>query len=197
VQMAVGFLDTFLAEFLKEAELTEQQTRAIQALYEQNVRDALQVIADVTNGDLSPDQAYQMFEAMIGAGQTALRAHLDGTQYDVYGKLEKNVKEYIVTNVVSTEMASLRDELRLDGEQQKRVQELIRERYDRVQAKLSSSIPNIFFRPIRRESDRDIYEETARRIKELLRPEQGEAFDRYEQAAAGAYYTNRLLLVPK
>ncbi|MHC4730782.1 MAG: hypothetical protein ACYS6Z_09370, partial [Planctomycetota bacterium] len=58
-------------------------------------------------------------------------------------------------------------------------------------------LPNMFFKPMRRERDRDIYAQTGDEIRRFLRPEQVAAFDQVESKAPTALYAYRSLLIPR
>jgi hypothetical protein len=55
----------------------------------------------------------------------------------------------------------------------------------------------MFFKPMRRERDRDIYAQTGDEIRRFLRPEQVAAFDQVESKAPTALYAYRSLLIPR
>jgi hypothetical protein len=94
-------------------------------------------------------------------------------------------------------MTNLNAELKLDPEQQKHVRRIVTERYQRVQDKHGNPIPNIMFKPIRRATDSEIYDETAIEIRKYLTPDQARRFDREERVAVESLYAYRSFLVPK
>jgi hypothetical protein len=190
-------LDNFFQKFLDEADLTPEQAQRLKADMDASTREAMQVMADFINGDLDADRAYESFSAMAATGREMLRRELDDRRYALYRKFEADVTDYFGAQVASTEVATLREELGLDAEQERTVAAVVRERYARIQGELGHVIPNFMFRPIRREKDAAIYDETGRRISELLRPEQQEAFRRHEQEPHRSIHSARPYLVPK
>ena len=58
-------------------------------------------------------------------------------------------------------------------------------------------IPNVFFKPLRREQDRPIYDETADAIRGVLDARQRVSFDRWEAAAPESPFQYRGQLVPR
>lgn len=197
VQSAVGMLDNFFQKFLDEAQLTPEQAQRLKAEMDASTRQAMQLLADFINGDVPPDGAYDAFSKMASVGRETLRRELDDTQFELYRKFETEVTGYFETQIVSNEVATLREELRLDPEQEKAVSSIVRERYARVQSALPHVIPNFMFRPIRRGQDAPVYEETARRISEVLRPEQQDPFRRIEEDPHRPLQLARPYLVPK
>jgi hypothetical protein len=100
-------------------------------------------------------------------------------------------------NIVSNEMTTLRQELKLDPEQERLIRPIVEERYRRVQDRISTPIPNFMFKPIRRKGDAAIYEETSKAMRQYLRPEQRAAYDATDAAMATAIHGFRQNLVPK
>jgi len=180
VSMAVGFLDNILAAFLKEAKLSAGQETRVRAEYERSIGDAMQIIADVINDDMTPDQAYDRYAALTTQGLNSLRQILNEEQYAVFERFEKGTKDFVLNNVVAAEIASLRSRVGLDAEQAKSVAVIVRERYEAVGAKIAHPLPNMFFQPVRREADRAIYDDTSRRIRDVLSPNQVVAFEKVE-----------------
>jgi len=195
--MAVGFLDTFLAQFVAEAKLTPAQEARVRAEYQRSVREALQILADTINEDLTPDQAYERYAALTSQGLQGLRQVLDGEQYAVFERFQKGTKAFVAENVISREVATLRERLELDADQEKRVAAIVRERYETLDAALPHPIPNMFFKPLRREADRAVYEETARRMREALTAAQLPAFERLEADPMAPLRELRNQLVPR
>lgn len=197
MNMALGFLDGKVEQFFRNANLTEAQRQRLREEMDRRVGEVFQATADVVNGDISADQAYEVLEAVATDGRKTVASVLDGKQIQIYRDFEKDMVHLVHSNVVTNEMATLRNELNLDPAQEKQVRAIVEERYRRVQERLNAPMPNMFFKPIRRERDRDIYERTGREIRAFLRPEQAIAFDNVESKAAAALYAYRSLLIPK
>jgi hypothetical protein len=195
--MALGFLDSWVSGFFLEAELTEDQKQRLRAEMEKRIGDAMQITADFINGDVSPDQAYAFLDALAKDGRKTVGGLLDARQIDLYHKFERGVGGFVHTNVVNTELTTLRKELGLDPEQEKKIRPLVEQRYRLVQERLNAPIPNMFFRPVRRELDDDIYARTGTEIRTHLTPEQAAAFDSVEKGANNVFDEYRSLLVPK
>jgi len=195
--MALGFLDSMVSEFFSEAKLTKDQEQRLRAELEHRIGEAMQITADFINGDIDGDQAYAFLDALAADGRKTVDAVLDADQLTLYRKFEAGVAGFVNSNVVNNEMAGLRKPLHLDRDQEERVRAVVARRYSLVQKRLAAPIPNMFFKPLRRELDRDIYDETGRAIKELLDPGQAAAFDTLEAAAPEALFAYRSLLVPK
>jgi hypothetical protein len=157
----------------------------------------MQTAADFVNGDLTADQAYAALDTIATDSRAMLATVLDDKQIGVYRNFEKQMTGFVHNNVVTNEMATLRKELDLDPEQEKKVRAIVEERYRRVQGRLNAPLPNMFFKPMRRERDRDIYAQTGDEIRRFLRPEQVAAFDQVESKAPTALYAYRTLLIPK
>ncbi len=197
VQTATGFMELMLTQFLAEAKLTPEQERRLREEMRLRIADALQLGADFTNGDITGDQTYAKMLEVYGVAGKQIANILDDRQLEVYRAYEGRVKQQVQQQIVMSEMAGLRSELALDPEQEKQVKEIIEERWRRVQAAVPTAIPNILFKPVRREADAAIYEETATQIRDWLRPEQKPAFDRFEKSAPEAPHTYRNMLLPK
>ena len=74
---------------------------------------------------------------------------------------------------------------------------VVEERYRRIDESLNTPIPNVFFKPLRREMDAEVYEQTAGEIRTILTPEQKAAFDKWEARAPEGPYQYRTQLIPK
>ena len=194
--LALGFLSGKVSEFFAEANLTESQQRRLRAELEKRVDEVMQNAADFVNTDITADQAYDSLDGIAADSRKMLAGVLDDKQLAIYREFEKGMVGLVHKNVVNNEMTALRKGLRLDSEQEKQVRAVVEERYRRVQDRLNAPIPNMFFRPMRRERDRDIYEQTGARIGEYLRPEQAASFALAEENANDALYEYRSLLIP-
>jgi hypothetical protein len=157
----------------------------------------MQAAADFVNGDATGDQAYDQLKTMLDEGRKLVQTVLDDKQLKTYRKFEGKIISMVQDNVVNNELATLRSKLDLDPEQTSAVRAIVETRYRRVQDKFDAAIPNMFFKPIRREADAAIYTETATEIRKFLRPEQAAAFDAYEATANDAVLEFRTWLVPK
>ncbi|MHC4818515.1 MAG: hypothetical protein ACYTF8_10715 [Planctomycetota bacterium] len=197
INMALGFLDGKVEEFFREANLTEAQRQRLRDEMERRVGEVFQTTADVVNGDLTAEQAYEVLDAIATDGRKTVASVLDEKQVNTYRDFEKQMVHLVHSNVVTNEMATLRNELDLDPAQEKKVRAIVEQRYRRVQDRLNAPMPNMFFKPMRRESDKDIYAETGEAIRAFLRPEQAAAFDVVEGKAPTALYAYRSLLIPK
>lgn len=197
VQTATGFIELMLGQFLAEANLTPDQEQRLRAEMRQRIGDALQLGADFTNGDLTGDEVYAKMLGVYEEAAQQITNILDGRQFQVYVAYEGRVKQMMQQQIVSSEMAGLRSELNLDPEQESKIKQVVEERWRRVQAAVPTAIPNILFKPVRREADAAIYAETATQIREWLRPEQKAAFDRFEKSAPDAPYSYRNMLLPR
>ncbi|MHC4971952.1 MAG: hypothetical protein ACYTG3_06440 [Planctomycetota bacterium] len=195
--LALGFLDGMVEQFFRDANLTETQRQRLRAEMQKRVGEVMQTAADFVNGDLTADQAYAALDTIATDSRAMLATVLDDKQIGVYRNFEKQMTGFVHNNVVTNEMATLRKELDLDPEQEKKVRAIVEERYRRVQGRLNAPLPNMFFKPMRRERDRDIYAQTGDEIRRFLRPEQVAAFDQVESKAPTALYAYRTLLIPK
>jgi hypothetical protein len=195
--LALGFLDGMVEQFFREANLTEDQRQRLRAEMASRVGEVMQTAADFVNGDLTADQSYDALNTIAIQSRAMLSTVLDQKQYAVYERFEKQMTGFVHDNAVTNEMATLRNELDLDPAQEKKVRAIVEQRYRRVQDRLNAPLPNMFFKPMRRESDEDIYAETGEAIRAFLRPEQAAAFDAVESKAPTALYAYRSLLIPK
>jgi len=195
--LALGFLDGMVERFFREANLTEHQRQRLRAEMESRVGQVMQTAADFVNGDLSADRSYASLATIATESRAMLSTVLDEKQIAVYHRFEKDMVGFVHDNVVTNEMATLRKDLDLDPAQEKKVRAIVEQRYDRVQDRLNAPLPNMFFKPMRREADKDIYAETGKAIRAFLRPEQAAAFDVLEGKAPTALYAYRSLLIPK
>ncbi len=197
MNMALGFLDGKVEQFFRDANLTETQRQRLREEMERRVGEVFQATADVVNGDLTADQAYEVLDAVATDGRKTVAGVLDEKQLTAYRNFERQMVHLVHSNVVTSEMATLRSELNLDPEQEKRIRTVVEDRYRRVQDRLNAPIPNMFFKAMRRERDRDIYAETGVAIRSFLRPEQAAVFDSVEAGASTALHAYRSLLIPK
>jgi hypothetical protein len=195
--LALGYLSGPVEDFFAKANLTEHQKQRLRAELEQRITDVMQLAADYANGDLDGDETYEALGKIVVKGRTAAAEVLDDRQLAIYNQFEDGIGDFNRTNIVQNELATLRQDLGLDREQERLVRTVIEERYRRVQERFHAPIPNFMFKPIRRESDGDIYGETGAAIRDYLRPEQRAAFDAAEAKAAAAVFAYRSLLVPK
>lgn len=194
--LALGFLGGQVERFFKEANLTEDQKARLRDVLEGRIGDVMQATADYVNGDITGDQVYESLNGIAADGRTAVTQVLDQRQLAVYQRFESGITDFVHSNVVNNEMETLRQALHLDHEQARQVRPFVEERYRRVQQRLNAPIPNMFFKPVRRDGDQDIYDETGRAIQEVLSPEQRIAFEAAERQAATALHEFRSLLVP-
>ncbi|MEE8105510.1 MAG: hypothetical protein V3T86_08265 [Planctomycetota bacterium] len=197
VRMSVGYIDNFFKRFISEAKLNEEQTAALRSQMEVSVTAMMQVTADITNGDLSVDDGYAAMEAMTTEGRAVISEGLNEDQRKIYVRFEKEVGEFVRSNVVANEVTSLRVELDLDLDQERIVAKIVDSRYAAVQKNLQGAIPNVFLRPLRREADAEIFEETGRQIREVLRPSQLAKFDDLEKNHLKGVQNYRQSLVPR
>jgi len=195
--LAIGYLSGPVEDFFRKANLTETQKQRLRAELEQRIGDVMQLAADYANGDLDGDKLYDELGKVVTKGRSAATEVLDDRQLGIYSDFEKGIGEFNRSNIVQNEMATLRQELQLDREQERLMKPIIEERYRRVQERFSAPIPNFMFKPIRRDADKDIYEETGKAVREYLTPEQKALFDAADAKAATAIFDYRSLLVPK
>lgn len=160
---------------------------------------AMQGMADYVNADEDADKLYEKFDEMFQKGNTQFEALLTPGQYKKYGEFVHVFARDINEGVIRNEIQNLRVRLNLDPEQERVITGIVRERYEAVGAKLRHGIPNMFFKAVRRQADQAIYDETAQRIREHLRPGQAGPFDKLEKEGAGpgAFESYRTTLVPK
>jgi hypothetical protein len=195
--LAIGYLSGPVEDFFKRANLTEHQKQRLRAELEQRIADVMQLAADYTNGDIDGDAMYESLTRIVAKGRGAAAQVLDDRQLAVYNDFETGIGDFNRTNIVQNEMATLRNELQLDREQERAIKVVIEDRYRRVQERFNAPLPNMFFQPIRRNADKDIYDETGSSVREYLRPEQRAAYDAAEAKAATAVFGYRSLLVPR
>ena len=195
--MAVSFLLGSVDEFFADANLTDHQKRLLKAELEQRINDVMQVAADYTNGALDGDATYEKLTEVVTRGRAAAAQVLDDRQMRKMQEFERGIGDFNRTNIVNNELTTLRQELGLDSEQERLVRPMVEARYRRVQERFGAPLPNFMFKPIRRQADKDIYDETGQAIREYLRPEQKAAFDAADAKAATAIFEYRSLLVPK
>jgi hypothetical protein len=195
--MAVSFFLGRVDEFFADANLTDHQKQLLKAELEQRITDVMQAAADFTNGALDGDATYEKLADVVTKGRAAAAQVLDDRQMGKMQEFERGIGDFNRTNIVNNELTTLRKELGLDSEQERLVRPMIEERYRRVQERFGAPLPNFMFKPIRRQADKDIYDETGQAIREYLRPEQKAAFDAADAKAATAIFEYRSLLVPK
>jgi hypothetical protein len=195
--LALGFLAGKVDDFFAQANLTEYQKQRLKAELEGRIDQVMQLAADYANGDIDGDQTYEALDKVVATGRAAVAQVLDERQLATYYEFEKGISDFNRTEIANNELATLRQELGLDREQERLVRPIVEERYRRVQERFGAPIPNMFFKPIRRARDRDLYEETGRAMREYLRPEQQAAFDVAEAKASAALTEYRSLLLPK
>ncbi|MCK6461644.1 MAG: hypothetical protein L6Q95_17315, partial [Planctomycetes bacterium] len=194
--IAIGYLSGPVEDFFKRANLTEHQKQRLRAELEQRITDVMQLAADYTNGDIDGDAMYEALTKVVAKGRGAAAEVLDDRQLALYHEFESGIGDFNRSNVVQNELTRLRQDLGLDREQERLVKTVIEERYRRVQDRFQAPIPNMFFQPIRRNADKDIYDETGVAIRSYLRPEQRAAYDAAEAKAATGVFGYRSLLVP-
>jgi len=195
--LAIGYLSGPVEDFFKRANLTETQKQKLRTELEQRINDVMQVSADFANGDIDGDAAYDALGKIVAKGRGAAAQVLDDRQLAIYNEFETGIGDFNRNNIVQNELTTLRQELGLDREQERLVRGVIDDRYRRVQDRFQAPLPNMFFQPIRRAADKDIYDETGDLIRGYLRPEQRTAYDAAEAKAATAVFGYRSLLVPK
>ncbi|HEX5136855.1 MAG TPA: hypothetical protein VFY93_07785 [Planctomycetota bacterium] len=195
--LAIGYLSGPVEDFFRKANLTETQKQKLRAELEQRISDVMQISADYANGDLDGDAAYDALGKIVAKGRGAAAQVLDDRQLAIFNEFETGIGDFNRNNIVQNELTTLRQELGLDREQERLVKTVIDDRYRRVQDRFQAPLPNMFFQPIRRAGDKDIYDETGAAIRGYLRPEQRAAYDAAEAKAATAVFGYRSLLVPK
>ncbi len=195
--IAIGYLSGPVEDFFRRANLTEHQKQRLRAELEQRITDVMQLAADYTNGDIDGDGMYDALTKVVAKGRGAAAEVLDDRQLALYHEFEGGIGDFNRNNVVQNELTRLRQDLGLDREQERLVKTVIEDRYRRVQDRFQAPIPNMFFQPIRRSADKDIYDETGAAIRSYLRPEQRTAYDATEAKAATGVFGYRSLLVPK
>ncbi|MDH3591243.1 MAG: hypothetical protein OER88_05155, partial [Planctomycetota bacterium] len=85
-ETALGFLDTMLKEFLKEANLHPDQEQRLRAEMDTRISEAMQISASFLNGDVTGDEAYERMGIMARDGRTMLGTVLDERQMEIYRK---------------------------------------------------------------------------------------------------------------
>jgi hypothetical protein len=195
--LAIGYLSGPVEDFFRKANLTETQKQRLRAELEQRITDVMQLAADYTNGDLDGDAMYDALTKVVTKGRGAAAQVLDDRQLALYNEFESGIGDFNRNNIVQNELTTLRKDLGLDREQERLVRAVVEDRYKRVQDRFEAPIPNMFFQPIRRNGDKDIYDETGAAIRSYLTPEQRALYDAAETKAAKAAFGYRTLLVPK
>lgn len=196
-RLATGFLDTMLSNFIRDAQLSPQQERRVRSLILKESANFLQVSADFTNGDIDGEEAYEQLEGLSADLRSKVGEMLDDEQRANFGNLQRGIRTMLRDQIVHNEMATLKSTLRLDSDQEKKILAIVRGRYRRVEDKTNIPIPNVFFKPLRRDSDKPIYDETADAIRAVLDAEQIVNYDRFEAAAPQAPFQYRSQLVSK
>jgi hypothetical protein len=195
--LAIGYLSGPVEDFFRKANLTETQKQRLRGELEQRITDVMQLAADYTNGDLDGDAMYESLTRIVAKGRGVAAQVLDDRQLALYNEFETGIGDFNRNNIVQNELTTLRKDLGLDREQERLVKTVIEDRYRRVQERFQAPIPNMFFQPIRRNADKDIYDETGNAIRSYLTPEQRAAYDAAETKVAKAAFGYRTLLVPK
>jgi len=197
VRLSTGFLDTLINGFIRDAKLTTEQERRLRETVRESAQKIMQVSADFTNGDLEGDAAYEKLQVLGEEAETRVSELLDDDQVETFRKFRSSLRGILHQQIVSNEMATLKSTLGLDADQEKRILAIVEERYRRVGEQLTTPIPNVYFKPLRRGKDAPIYEETANAIRGLLSPDQRMRFDAWEKQAPTAPYQYREQLAPK
>ena len=197
VRLSTGFLDSMIDGFIREGKLSDEQERRLRETARTAARDVMQITADFTNGDIDGDTAYERLGVFAGEVRGRIRQLLDDEQMKSFERFHSGIRSIMHQQVVHNEMATLKAALDLDAEQEKRILAIVQQRYERVGEQIVMPIPNVYFKPVRREKDAPIYEETANAIRELLSPAQRGAFDAWERKAPEAPYQYRSQLAPK
>ncbi len=195
--LAIGFLEDQVNMFFADANLTEYQKQQLKAEMEQRITDLMQLAADHANGEIDGEKVYESVEALAATTRANVAQLLDERQRGKMDDFERGMVQFNRNNIVSNEMTTLRQELKLDAEQERLIRPIVEERYRRVQERVSTPIPNFMFKPIRRKSDSAIYDETSQAMRQYLRPDQRIAFDAADAAMASAIFDFRPSLVPK
>ena len=195
--VAIGFLEDQVNMFFADANLTDYQKQQLKAEMEQRITDLMQLAADHANGDIDAEKVYESIETLAATTRANVAQMLDERQLVKMQDFERGMVQFNRNNIISNEMTTLRQELKLDPEQERMIRPIVEDRYRRVQEKISTPIPNFMFKTIRRKSDAPIYEETSRAMRQYLRPEQRAAFDATDAALANAIFGFRPSLVPK
>ena len=196
-RLAAGFLDSMLSGFIRNAELSPQQERRVRSLILKESGKFLQVSADFTNGDIDGDTAYEQLEILGADLRSKVGEMLDDEQRANFGNLQQGIRGILRSQIVHNEMATLKSALALDPDQEKKVLAIVEARYKRVEEGTTIPIPNVFFKPLRRERDKPIYDETSDAIRAILSAEQRAKYDEFESKAPEAPAQYRPQLVPK
>jgi len=195
--MAVGFLDTMLSQYLKEANLTPAQEKRLRGEMQVRVKQAMQIGADYTNGDIDGDRAYELAGIVSQDIDGSLSSFLDDKQYALLGKFQSGMGNFVRDHIVNGEVVTFRNKLKLDGDQEKKIRAIVNKRYQRVYERIGVPIPNVMMKAMRRSQDEDIYRETGDAIKALLTPDQAATFDAVERTQPAQIHAFRSNLVPK
>jgi hypothetical protein len=196
-RLATGFLDTMLSNFIRNAELSPQQEQRVRSLILRESGKFLQVSADFTNGDIDGEDAYEQLEGLSTDLRSKVGEMLNDEQRANFGNLQRGIRSMMRDQIVHNEMATLKSTLRLDSDQEAKIAAIVAERYKRVEDKTNIPIPNVFFKPLRRASDKAIYDETADAIRAVLDAEQMVNYDEFEAQAPAAPFQYRPQLVAK
>jgi hypothetical protein len=186
-----------LEEFLAEAKLTPEQERRLRDQLRDRVERAMGITADFTNGDVDGDLTYERLGALAKETDVSMASLINAEQLPIYGRFRRKLDDMFVQQVAQNEIGTLSADLDLDPAQEKKIRAIVEERYRKVRERVGQPLPNVMFKPIRREQDRAVYEETAARIRSHLRPEQMPAFERFERDAPTAPFAYRSMLVPR
>jgi len=197
LRLASGFLDSMLSNFIRNAKLSPQQERRVRSLILKESGKFMQVSADFTNGDIDGEAAYEQLEGLGVDLRAKVGEMLNDEQRVNFGELQQGIRNILRSQIVHNEMATLKSTLRLDSDQEKKILAIVEERYKRVEAGTDIPIPNVFFKPLRRERDQPIYDETGDAIRALLTVEQIERFNAFEAKAPEAPFLYRPQLTPK
>jgi hypothetical protein len=197
VRLATGFVDSIINGFVKDAKLSVEQERRLRETVRAEATRFTQVSADFTNGDIDGDTAYAQLEVLATEARQNVRQLLNEDQVETFEKFQGTIRDIMRHQIVHNEMATLKSTLRLDSEQEKRVLAIVEERYRRIDDSIDTPIPNVFFKPLRRKQDEEIYKQTANEIRAILAPDQKAAFDKWESRAPDEPFQYRTQLVPK
>jgi len=196
-RLTTGFLDSILSGFIRQADLSPEQERRVRSLILKESTRFIQVSADFTNGEIDGEGAYAELEALSSELRGKVADLLNEEQRANFGTLQNNIRGILRQQIVHNEMAALKSDLGLDADQEKKVLAIVEQRYARVQQGIEIPIPNVFFKPLRRERDAPIYKETADAIRGVLSAGQRAKYDRIESKAPEAVFGYRSQLVPK
>jgi hypothetical protein len=196
-RLASGFLDSMLGTFIQQAKLSPEQERRVRSLILKESGKFLQVSADFTNGDVDGEAAYEQLEGLSADLRAKVGEMLDEQQRANFGTLQQGIRNIMRSQVVHNEMATLKSTLEIDPDQEQKILAIVEERYRRVEEGTTIPIPNVFFKPLRRERDQPIYDETADAIRAILTAEQAARFNQFESQAPDAPFLYRAQLVPR